>query len=105
MGQALQRAVTPALVPVLTSHLQPPGDSQEESQETPREVTEITEITEEEEGKEEREREVPGSLQHSPRDRTSGPQKPECHRPLPGFLCLATASERQHSVAGTLQVA
>ena len=66
MGQALQRAVTPALVPVLTSHLQPPRDSQEEKQETPREVTEITEITEEEEGKEEREREKFPDLSNIP---------------------------------------
>ena len=45
MGQALQRAVTPALVPVLTSHLRPP-DSQQDSQETPWQLTETTEITE-----------------------------------------------------------
>ena len=40
MGQALQRAVTPALVPVLTSHLQAPEDSEEDTLETPRAVTE-----------------------------------------------------------------
>ena len=53
MGQALQRAVTPALVPVLTSHLQH-ADSQEDTQETHEltEITEITEITEEEEEEE-----------------------------------------------------
>ena len=42
MGQALQRAVTPALVPVLTSHLQA-GDSEEDSQETPRVAAEVRE--------------------------------------------------------------
>ena len=42
MGQALQRAVTPALVPVLTSHLQA-EDSQEDSLETPRAVAETRE--------------------------------------------------------------
>ena len=49
MGQALQRAVTPALVPVLTSHLQA-EDSQEDNLETPRAVAE----TREEEGEAEK---------------------------------------------------
>ena len=43
MGQALQRAVTPALVPVLTSHLQAPEDSEEDTQETPKALTENNE--------------------------------------------------------------
>ena len=65
MGQALQRAVTPALVPVLTSHLQPP-DSQEDTQETPRELKEITEITEEGEEEEEGEGEKFPDLSNIP---------------------------------------